>query len=109
MIGEIQVDAVFVVRDADVDRTIRSIELGARFEQIKNGSDRRQIHFCGPLIVPAPQLGAKLSAANGLAFAMLVDLKVGVGDAPCRMEQQDGGAQHGLMIGHGQGALPWGP
>jgi hypothetical protein len=29
MVGEIQVDAVFLVRDADVDRTIQGIELGA--------------------------------------------------------------------------------
>jgi hypothetical protein len=110
MVGEIQVGAAFVVRDAEVDRALRSIELGARFEQIKNRSDRRRIQgLCGPLIVPTPQPSAKLPAANGPGFAMLVDLKVGVGDARCRMEQGHGGAQHGLVVDHGQGALPSGP
>jgi hypothetical protein len=36
MVCKIQVDAVFMLGDPDVDGTLRSIELGARFEQIEN-------------------------------------------------------------------------
>jgi hypothetical protein len=36
MVREIQIDAVVMLGDADVDCTLRSIELGARFEQIEN-------------------------------------------------------------------------
>src|SRR6516225_3417938 len=55
--------------------------------------------------MPAPQPGTKLLAANGPGFAMLVDLKVGVGDASCRVEQGDGCARYGRVVGHGQVAL----
>jgi hypothetical protein len=37
---------------------------------------------------------------------MLVDLKVGVGDASCRVKQSDGWVQYGRAVGHCQGALP---
>jgi hypothetical protein len=36
---------------------------------------------------------------------MSVDLNIGVGDAGCRMEQGDGCAQYGRVVGHGQRAL----
>ncbi len=39
LVGEVQIDAAFVLGDADVDRAFRRVKLGARFEQIDDGPD----------------------------------------------------------------------
>ena len=88
LVGQIQIDATSMLRDAHVNGPLRAIELSAGFEQIESRPDRLAARgVAGGFVVPTPQPGPKAGAANGPGFSVPIDHEIGKCRAVGRVEQ----------------------
>ena len=78
LIGEIKIDAARMLRDADVDRPLRAIKLGARLEHIERRPDRlRAWDDPRRLVIATAQPPPKARAADGPSFPLPIDREIG--------------------------------
>ena len=90
-VGKIKIYAAVVFGDADVNRALRGVKLGARLEQIDGRPDGlRARGAAGPLIVSTSQPMPKLPTVNGPGFTMAVDREIGEGGAVGVVKQRCG-------------------
>jgi hypothetical protein len=78
LVSKIQIDATFMLSDAEVNGPLGCVKLCARFKQIEGRADRSSAcgGTCGFVIFP-PQPGAKTDTANGPGFSVSIDHEIG--------------------------------
>ena len=90
-VGEVEIGAAVVFSEADVNRPLRGVKLGARLEQVDRRPDcLRARGATGLLIASTSQPMPKLPAANGPGFSMAVDGEIGEGGAVGVVKQRCG-------------------
>jgi hypothetical protein len=87
-VGDIQIEATVLFRDAHVNRPPRRIELGLGFQPIKSRPERGwRWSAAGGFVMTAPEPRPESEAANRPGFTVPIDHEIGKGGAVGGVEQ----------------------